>query len=44
MLQLEEHGPEIKFIKGIHITVADQSHGLSMTPASIKQLRATLQQ
>ncbi len=43
-LQLEEHGPEIVFIKGIHITIADQSHGLSMTPASIKQLRATLQQ
>ncbi len=25
-------------------TVADQSHGLSMTPVSIKQLRATLRQ
>ncbi len=44
MLRLEEHGPEIVFIKGIHITVADQFHGLSMTPVSIEQLRATLRQ
>jgi hypothetical protein len=43
-LQLKEHRPEIVFIKGMHITVADQSHGLSMTPVSIKQIRATLQQ
>ncbi len=43
-LWLEEHGPEIVFIKGIHNTVADQSHGLSMTPVSIYQLRATLRQ
>jgi hypothetical protein len=43
-LQLEEHGSEIVFIKGIHKTVADQSHGLSMTPVSIDQLRATLRQ
>ncbi len=43
-LQLKEHGPKIVFIKGIHNTVADQSHSLSMTPASIEQLRATLQQ
>ncbi len=41
-LRLEEHGPEIVFIKGIHNTVADQSHGLSMNPALIEQLRATL--
>ncbi len=41
-LQLEEHGPETVFTKGIHITVADQSCGLSMTPVSIEQLRATL--
>jgi hypothetical protein len=40
----EEHGPKIVFIKGIHNTVADQSHHLSMTPVSIEQLRATLQQ
>jgi hypothetical protein len=43
-LQLEEHGPEIVFTKGIHITIADRSRGLSMTPSSIEQLRATLQQ
>ncbi len=35
---------EIVFIKGMHNTVADQSHGLGMTPVSIKQLRATLRQ
>jgi hypothetical protein len=35
---------EIVFIKGIHNTVADQFHGLSMTPVSIEQLRTTLQQ
>ncbi len=28
--------------QGIHKTIADQSHGLSMTPVAIKQLRATL--
>jgi hypothetical protein len=43
-LQLEEHGPNIVFINGIHNTAEDQSHGLSMTPVSIKQLRATLRQ
>ncbi len=43
-LRLEEHRSEIVFIKGIHNTVADQSHGLSMTPVSMEQLRATLQQ
>ncbi len=42
-LRLEELVPEIVFIKGIHNAVADQSHGLSMTPVSIEQLRATLQ-
>ncbi len=39
-----EHGPEIVFIKCMHKTIADQSHGLSMTPVSIEQLRATLGQ
>ncbi len=43
-MRLEEHGPEIVFIKGIHNTVADQSHGFGVTPVSIKQLRATLRQ
>ncbi len=43
-LRLEEHGPKIVFLKGIHKTIADQSHGLSMTLVSIKQLKATLQQ
>ncbi len=41
-LWLEEHEPKIVFIKGIHNTIANQSHGLSMTPVSIEQLRATL--
>jgi hypothetical protein len=40
----EEHGLEIVFIKSIHNTVADQSHGLDMTPVSIEQLRVTLRQ
>ncbi len=31
-LQLEEHGPKIVFIKGIHNTIADQSHRLSVWP------------
>ncbi len=43
-LWLEEHGPKIVFIKGIHNTIADQSHSIQMAPVSIKQLRATLQQ
>jgi hypothetical protein len=43
-LQLEEHGPKIIFIEGIHKTIADQSHGFGMTPVSIEQLRATLRQ
>ncbi len=43
-MRLEEHGPKIVFIKGIHNTIADQSHGFGMTPVSIKQLRATLRQ
>ncbi len=30
--------------QGIHKTIADQSHSLSMTPVSTKQLRATLRQ
>ncbi len=42
--RLEEYGPKIVFIKGIHNTIADQSHGLSMTPVSIEQLRAILRQ
>jgi hypothetical protein len=41
-LLLEEHGPEIVFFKGIHNTIADQSHSFGMTPVSIEQLRATL--
>jgi hypothetical protein len=35
-LWLEEHGPKIVFIKGIHNTIADLSHGFGMTPVSIK--------
>jgi hypothetical protein len=41
-LRLEEYGPKIVFIKGIHNTIADLSHGFGMTPVSIEQLRATL--
>ncbi len=37
-------GPKIVLIKGIHNTVADQSHCFGMTPVSIEQLRATLRQ
>jgi hypothetical protein len=43
-LRLEEHGPEIVFIKGVHNTDADQSHSLGMTPVSIEQLRSILHQ
>ncbi len=42
-LLLEEYGPKIVYIKGIHNTVADQSHGLSMTPVSIEQQKVFLQ-
>ncbi len=41
---LKNMGPRLSLSKGIHNTIADQSHGLSMTPVSIKQLRATLRQ
>jgi hypothetical protein len=33
--RLEEHGPKIAFIKGMHKTIVDQSHSLSMTLVSI---------
>ncbi len=36
-LLLEEYGPEIVYIKGIHNTVADAISRLEMTPVSIKQ-------
>ncbi len=47
-LQLEGHGlknigPRLSLSMYTQ-TVADQSHGLSMTPVSIKQLRAALRQ
>jgi hypothetical protein len=47
-LQLEVHGltdmgPRLSLSRHTQ-TVADQSHGLSMTLASIEQLRATLGQ
>jgi hypothetical protein len=42
-LLLEEYGPEIVYIKGIHTTpLQTPSHSLSMTPASIKQPRTTI--
>jgi hypothetical protein len=45
MLRLEEHGPEIVFIKSAHNTRCRPISRLEcMTPVSIKQLRATLQQ
>jgi hypothetical protein len=40
-LQLEEFGPEIVNIKGIHNTVADAISWLEYDP-SVKQLRVTL--
>jgi hypothetical protein len=41
-LLLEEYGPKIVYIKGIHNMLQMQSHGLSMTPVSIRQLRVTI--
>ena len=51
-LQLEGHGLKNIGIRqaqdclyqGIQKTIAEQSHDLSMTPVSIKQLKATLRQ
>jgi hypothetical protein len=43
-LLLEEYRPKIVYIKGIHNTVADAVLRLSMTPASIKQQRASTRQ
>jgi hypothetical protein len=43
-LLLEEYGPKIVYIKGIHKTVADAISWLEYDPVSIKQLRVTLQQ
>jgi hypothetical protein len=40
-LLLEEYGPKIVYIKGIHNTVADAVSQYSMTPVSIKQLKAS---
>jgi hypothetical protein len=41
-LLLEEYGPKIVYVKGTHNTVADTISRLSMTPASIEQLRTTI--
>jgi hypothetical protein len=38
---LKNMGPRLSLSRHTH-TVADQSHGLSMTPVSIEHLRATL--
>jgi hypothetical protein len=43
-LLLEEYGPKITYIEGIHNTVADAVLGLIMTPESTKQLRVTTRQ
>ncbi len=47
-LQLEGDGLSLWardcLYRGIHKPVADQSHGLSMTPVSIEQLKITLRQ
>ncbi len=40
---LKNMGPRLSLSRHKQ-TVADQSHSLSMTPVSIKQLRATLRQ
>jgi hypothetical protein len=47
-LQLEDHvlknmSPRLSLTRHTQ-TITDQSHGLSMTPVSIEQLRATLRQ
>jgi hypothetical protein len=39
---LKNMGPRLSLSRHTQ-TVADQSHGLSMTPVSIEQLRANLQ-
>ena len=50
MLNLQSEGHGLKNMardclnQGIQKTVAEQSHGLSMTPVSIEQLKATLRQ
>ncbi len=41
-LLLEEYGPKIVYIKGIHNTIADAISRLEYDPASIKQLRTTI--
>ncbi len=43
-LQLEKYGSKIVHIKAYTIPLQMQSHGLSITPVSIEQLRATLWQ
>jgi hypothetical protein len=43
-LLLEEYGPEIIYIKGIHNTVADAVLRLEYDPVSIKQLKASTRQ
>jgi hypothetical protein len=44
-LLLEEYGSKIVYIKGIHNTIAGAVSRLeSMTPVSIKQLKASTQQ
>jgi hypothetical protein len=41
---LNNMGPRLYLSKAYTIPLQMQSHGLGMTPVSIKQLRATLQQ
>ncbi len=41
-LQLEKYGPRLSISKAYTIPLQVQSHSVSMTPASIKQQRATL--
>ncbi len=41
---LKNIGPRLSITKAYTIPLQMQSHGLGMTPVSIKQLRATLQQ
>ncbi len=41
MLLLQEYGPRLSTLKAYTIPLQMQFHGLSMTPASIKQLRTT---
>jgi hypothetical protein len=43
-LLLEEYGPKIVYIKGMHNTIAEAVSQLEYAPVLIKQLKASTQQ